>query len=118
MISRQITVSRSAAGEVKHDRLSLPFRALEAGRMLVQWYEAPAGARVARTRQPRAVPLLVAAGQALFRSAGTRTINLTLTPAGKRLLKHAKLATLAAKGTFTPNGGTPVTASRIFALWA
>ena len=52
--------------------------------MLVQPYEVPAGARLAR--RGGAVPVLTA-GQAVLGVVGTRTFKLRLTAAGKRLRK-------------------------------
>ena len=59
---------------------------------------------------------LVAAGHLTFAAAGTGTIKVKLTVAGKSLLKHAKQLKLAALGTFTPTGKSPSNATRKFVL--
>jgi phosphatidylinositol-3-phosphatase len=119
IISRQIVPSRRAASIAKllnAHGCSLRFRAPEPGRVLVQWYEVPAGAKLAATGRREAVPVLIASGQALFRSAAVRTIKLRLTHAGKQLLRHTKRLKLTAKGTFTPWSGRAVSARRTFVL--
>lgn len=84
--------------------------------MLVQWYEVPTGARLAKARRRKAAAVLVASGKALFRSAKTQTIKLKLTRAGKRLLEHATRLKLTATGTFTPRRGKRVSARKRFVL--
>jgi hypothetical protein len=56
------------------------------------------------------------AGQRTFSAPGTGTIEIKLTAAGRRLLKHAKKLKLTARGTFTPTGKTPVRAMKTFVL--
>jgi hypothetical protein len=114
LLSREITPSAGAgriAKLVKNHGFSLSFKALEGGRA-VQWYQVPKGAKLAKV----ATPTLVASGQTTFGSAGTKTIKISLTGAGKRLLKHPKGLKLTAKGTFTPTGAKPVSANKIFTL--
>jgi hypothetical protein len=120
IVSHQIAPSRpraTIAKLIKNRRYPLRFLAPEAGRVLVQWYELPAGARPAKARRRRATPLLIASGQHLFGRAGARTIELKLTRAGKRLLKRTKRMRLTAKGTFTFRG-TFVSTTRTFVLRA
>jgi hypothetical protein len=74
----------------------------------------PSGAKLARKAKPK--PVLVAAGHRTFAAAGTATIKIKLTPAGRRMLKPAKKLKLTAKGTFTPTGKLPITATRTFIL--
>ncbi|MGH2861009.1 MAG: fibronectin type III domain-containing protein [Solirubrobacteraceae bacterium] len=64
-------------------RDSLRYRALEPGRLSVRWYH---GA-VSRGRRRR--ELLVAAGTATIARAGTITLNVRLTRAGRRLVGNA-----------------------------
>ena len=52
----------------------------------------------------------------LIFSAATVTMQIKLTAAGKRLLKHAKGLKLTAKDTFTPTGKTPISATKGFVL--
>ncbi len=90
------------------------FRAPEPGTAVIDWYEVPAGAKLAKNTKPK--PVLVGAGRLRFSAAGTAKIRIRLTVAGKRLLRHARQLRLTARGTFTPIGKTPVTATRTFLL--
>jgi hypothetical protein len=83
---------------LKSGGLTMSFKALEAGTLSVQWYEVPAGAKLAKHSMAKAV--LVASGQMTRTGAGTGKIKIRLTAAGKRLLKHARRLKLEAKGTF------------------
>jgi hypothetical protein len=89
------------------------FKALEAGTAVIDWYQVPPGAKLAKSKRK---PILVAAGQMLFSTAGTANINVKLTATGKRLLKHAKSQKLTAKGIFTPTGKAPVVTTKVFSL--
>ncbi len=102
------------AALLKHGGWAVAFRALEAGTAMIGWYQLPQGAKLAKRTKVK--PVLVAAGHLTFSVAGTATLKVKLTSAGKRLLKHAKQLKLTAKGTFTPTGNTPVTTTRIFIL--
>jgi hypothetical protein len=99
---------------LKSGGLTMSFKALEAGTLSVQWYEIPAGAKLAK--KVKAKPVLVASGQATFSAAGTGKLRIKLTAVGKRLLKHAKSLKLTAKGVFTPTGGPPVSAVMTLAV--
>ena len=90
------------------------FKALEAGTAVIDWYQVPPGASLAK--KTKAKPVLIAAGKLTFRTAGTATITIKLTPTGKRLLKHAKQLKLTAKGTFTPTGKKPIIKTKTFVL--
>lgn len=98
---------------LKSRAFRLRFQAPAAGTAVVRWFQVPARASVANHK---AEPVLVAVGRRTFRAAGTNTITLTLTVAGKRLLKRAKRLTLSARGTFAPTRGAAVSASRTFTL--
>jgi hypothetical protein len=84
----------------------LHFRALTAGTAKVRWY---------RLRKGRK-PILIAGGAHRFAAAGSATIKVKLTKAGRRQLRHAKRLRLTARGTFTRVPGGPVHASRRFTL--
>jgi alpha-tubulin suppressor-like RCC1 family protein len=86
------------------------FTALTAGTLAIEWYYLPPGARLAR----RVTPVLFARGRTSFATAGTRTITLRLTTAGRRLLRHRRALALTAKGSFTPTGARTVTATKRF----
>ena len=66
---------------------ALPLRALTARTAQVKWY---------RHRT------LIASGRHSFAAAGSATVKITLTAAGRRQLKHAKRLALTGKGAFTP----------------
>jgi len=103
------------ASLLKAGGYSLTFKAPEAGALTIAWYELPSGARLAK-RRAKPKPLLVASGALKFSAAGTKTLKLKLTTAGKALLRRSKQVELTAKGTFTPSGKTPVSATKPFAL--
>jgi hypothetical protein len=58
----------------------------------------------------------VAPGRLTRSGARDATIKIKLTAAGNRLLKQAQKLKLTAKGTFTPTGKNPVTATRTFSV--
>jgi hypothetical protein len=101
------------AALLKSGGFVVTFKALEPGNAVIDWYRVPPGAKLAKTK---AKPILVAAGQMTFSAARTAKINVKLTAAGKRLLKHAKSVKLTAKGTFTPTGKAPITTTKVFVL--
>jgi hypothetical protein len=117
LLAGQLTPSGKAAkiaALLKSGGFTVVFKALEAGTAVINWYQVPPGAKLAKKAKPK--PVLVAAGKRTFSAAGTATIKIKLTAAGKRLLKHAKKLKLTAKGTFTPTGKAPITATRTFVL--
>jgi hypothetical protein len=83
-----------------------------AGKLTVAWYAKPKGAKAAR----KAKPVLIAKGGHVFAKAGSAPLKITVTKAGKALLKHAKSVAVASKGTFTPAGRPAVTAAASFTL--
>jgi hypothetical protein len=83
----------------------LSFRPLSAGTLLIQWYYLPHGAVLTRKTHK---PILVAAGKASFPSRGvTKKVTIKITSKGKQLLKLK----LTVRSTFTPTGGTSVSAN-------
>jgi phosphodiesterase/alkaline phosphatase D-like protein len=117
LIARQLGPSGKAARIatlLKRSAFAVVFKALEAGTAVIGWYYLPPGAKLAKKAKPK--PVLVAFGKLTFSAAGTATVKLKLTAAGKGLLKHAKRLKLTAKGTFTPTGETPITAFKTFVL--
>jgi len=100
------------ASLLKQGVYTLRFQALAAGTAEVDWYEVPHGAKIAS----KAKAVLVASGRLTFTAAGTATMKIKLTAAGKRLLKHTTRLKLTAKGTFTPNGKPRVTVLKQFTL--
>ncbi len=91
-----------------------PFDGPESGTVVIDWYELPHGARLAKRSKPQ--PILIASGHGHFGSAGRIVIKIKLTAAGKRLLRHAARVQLTAKATFTPVGLPPVTVVKTFLL--
>ncbi len=117
LLAGELTPSGKAAKIatlLKSGGFTIVIKALEAGTAVIDWYEVPAGAKPAKKAKPK--PVLVGAGQRTFPAAGTATIKIKLTTAGKSLLKHGKTLKLTAKGTFTPTGKTQVSATKVFAL--
>jgi subtilisin-like proprotein convertase family protein len=102
------------AALLRRGAYTVAFRALEAGSAVIDWYEVPSGAQFARNT--KAKPILIASGGRTFAAAGTATIKIKLTAAGKNVLKHAKRIKLTTLSTFTPRGQTPITATRTFVL--
>ena len=92
-------------------RYSYAFTALTAGTLSIAWYYAPPGAR-----RTRAAPVLFAAGRTAFRTAGTKTIALRLTGRGRRALRRHRRIALTARGSFTPSGQHPITATKGFSI--
>jgi len=76
-------------------------------------YLVPPGAHLVHGHRK---PLLVATRRLSFASAGTRELKISLTRAGKRLLRHAKHLELTAKATFTSTRQRAVIATKKFAL--
>jgi hypothetical protein len=115
LLKRELTPSGKVgkiAALLKSGGLTILFQALEAGTVVINWYQVPPGAKLAR----KAKPVLVASGRATFSAAGEQKIKLKLTSAGERLLKRARSLKLTAKGSFTPTGEAPVTATKAFVL--
>ena len=102
------------AAILKHGGFAGKLSALQAGVATISWFKLPPGAKLAKKAKPK--PILVASGSVRFGAAGTSTVKLKLTRAGKRLLKHSKRLKLTARGAFTPTGGATVTAKRSFVL--
>jgi hypothetical protein len=87
------------------------FKAPEAGTAVVKWFYLPPRAKGAR--RP---PVLVASGKVVFPAAGSATLKIRLTPAGRRLLRRSRRVRLKATCRFTPAGGTAVSVSGPFTL--
>jgi Pro-kumamolisin, activation domain/Subtilase family len=117
LLTAQLTPSGKTAitaALIKTGGYSLSFKAPEAGSLTIAWYELPPGAQLAKRAKPK--PLLVAIGQVKFSAAGTKSVKLKLTTAGKALLKRSKHVKLTAKGTFTSSGKAAVSATKVFTL--
>lgn len=82
------------------------FGALIAGSVRVSWSYKSAKAR----------RITVAAGRATISRAGTVTVKIGLTSAGRRLLKHAGHIRMTAKGSFLAAGQPTIVAAQAFTL--
>jgi hypothetical protein len=101
---------------LKSGGVTMPFTALEAGTLSVQWYLVPAGAKLAK--HTKAKPVLVASGKLTFPAAETGKLKIKLTAAGEILLRRAKRLKLVERGMFTPKGGLAVsTTQRLVLGW-
>lgn len=100
---------------LKKQSYVLSFKAIIAGRVVIDWYYLPKGAHLA-SRKSKPHPALVAVGKATFSRARTSKVTIKLMARGKRLLKHAERLTLTAKGTFTPAAKHAVIATKKFTL--
>ena len=91
------------------------FKAPGAGTASIKWYYLPPGAKLSKAKK-KPQPVLVASGSVTFKSAGSATLTLRLTSAGRRLLGHSKSLRLTASCTFKPATGTAVTTTGTFQL--
>jgi hypothetical protein len=95
----------------KRGGYSLTFTASSAGKLTVSWYAFRKGAHLAATK-----PQLVASGKASFSKPGKVTLLVKLSAKGKLLLKHSHKLKLTAKGSYTPTGGSAISAIKSFTL--
>jgi hypothetical protein len=78
--------------------------------LLEQKVYAPAAARAARSAATKRV--MIASGRHRFTAAGTGTLRLKLTAAGRRAIRHAKSLKLTIVTRFAPAAGEPVVATK------
>lgn len=101
-IERILAPNGKAAGIgalLRHDGLTLSFSSSEPGTLVIQWWQVPSGAHLAKKVRPR--PTLVAEGRATFAAAGTRKVKISLTRGGRRLLARASKLRLTSRVRFT-----------------
>jgi 2-methylaconitate cis-trans-isomerase PrpF len=75
----------------------------------------PAWTRVIRplTRHnAKAKPVLIATARTVLQRSGKTTVHVTLSSAGRRLLKGSKHMSLTTNATFTPTGANAVTVTK------
>jgi len=116
-LARQLIPSGKAVkigALLKNGGLTLPFKALEAGTLVVGWYQVPSAAKLAKAT--KAKPVLVASGKLTFSAAETGKLKIKLTAAGKRLLKHARRLELMVKGTFAASGEASVITAKVLII--
>jgi hypothetical protein len=99
---------------LKHGGFTFKFRAPGTGRMVINWYFLPKGARLAKAR--KAKPVTIASGRVSFTKAEKGKITVRLTAKGKRLLRHAKTLKVTSKSTFTPTVGRAASKLKSFTL--
>jgi hypothetical protein len=88
-------------------------KAPEAGTATIGWYYQPPAAKHGKKK---AKPVLLATGQVTFSAAGSKTLTLRLTKAGRTLLKRSKHLKITVTCSFRAAGGTLVTVSGNFRL--
>jgi len=107
---------RGAAARIRtllrHGSYPMLAGGLAAGSLHVSWSFQPR--RLAGHRRPKAIT--VATGGAVVSSAGSATVTITLTGAGRRLLKRATRVALTATGALSTVGAGAVSATRAFTL--
>jgi hypothetical protein len=90
----------------------LRFGALTAGSIRVSWsYQPKPTGQGARPK-----PVTVAAGRATISRAGSTSVRIALTAAGRRLLKHARRLKITARGSFIAVGRPAVLATQAVTL--
>ena len=100
------------AAVLKSNGSRFAFRAPEAGVAVIDWYETPAGS--SQGHKPK--PVLVASGKLSLQAGERGKITITLTRAGRTLLKRSKKLKLTATATFTPAGHAPIRSTRTLVL--
>ncbi|HSZ05899.1 MAG TPA: Ig-like domain-containing protein [Solirubrobacteraceae bacterium] len=99
---------------LRHGGYRERFKAPEAGTLTIEWYQVRHGQKIGGAGKH--APTLVATGRVVTKAAGTVTLSIRLTAAGRKLLRHTKGITLSDACTFTPAGGGPVTSTGTFQL--
>ncbi len=111
-LTRAQHAARSVAAQAR--RLHVPLHGASGGQAPAVVDDLPKGAHVSSVS--KAKPIAVAYGTASYTGATTKTVKLTLTSAGRRLLLHAKHITLTAKGVFHLSATSAVTWLKAFVL--
>jgi Invasin, domain 3/FG-GAP repeat len=97
---------------LKADGYLFTYKALEGGKLVINWYRVPAGAHVTAAKKKAPKPVLVGDSTARFSKAGKISTRLKLTASGKSLLKRSRKLTLTSKVSFVPTSGKRTTTSR------
>ncbi len=105
--------SASIAALLAHGGLAMRFTLKASGRLVVRWYLAQPAKR---GHKAKGKPTLLASGQVRFTAAGTRTLRIGLTAAGRQLLRHASRVSVRATAVFTPTGASALSVTRTFGL--
>lgn len=99
---------------LKHGSFTLAFSASEPGMLVIQWWQVPPGAHLAKKGKPK--PVLVAQGEARFASPGVGKVKIGLTRAGRRLLASPNKLKLTSRARFTPTGRSAISATGVLTL--
>jgi len=99
---------------LKHGGLTLTFSASEPGTLVIQWWQVPPGAHLAKSAKPK--PVLIAQGKAVFSGAGVGKVEISLTRKGRHLLRHATKLKLTSRVRFTPTAHATISATGVLAL--
>jgi hypothetical protein len=99
---------------LKHGGFTLAFSSSEPGTLVIQWWQVPPGAHLAK--KGRAKPVLVAQGEARFAGPGVGKVKVGLTRAGRRLLAHTSRLKLTNQARFTPTGQPAISAKGVLTL--
>ncbi len=99
---------------LKHGGFSLAFSSSEPGTLVIQWWQVPTGAHLAKKGKLKLV--LVAQGEARFAGAGVGKVKIGLTRPGRRLLAHANKLKLTSQARFTPTGQPVISANGALTL--
>lgn len=91
---------------------SFSWSAPSAGRLVISWYDLPAGAHISR----HSTPILVATVSRNFSQAKSVKLTITLTRRGRQVLKTARRMHLTAKGSFASRGKSATTVIKTFTL--
>jgi hypothetical protein len=85
----------------------------EAGTAVIDWYYQPPSPKGHKSKRK---PVLVASGKLTFKAAGTGTIVVRATAAGRRLLRESNSVKLTLTLTFAPTGAAAAKASTSISL--
>ncbi len=99
---------------LKHGGFTLAFSSSEPGTLVIQWWQVPPSAHLAKKGKPK--PVLVAQGEARFAGPGVGKVKIGLTRPGRRLLAHANKLKLASQAQFTPTGQPAIAANGVLTL--
>jgi hypothetical protein len=114
-LSNALTAKAPKLGALlKHGGFTLAFSASVPGRVVIQWWQVPPGAHLAKKGKLKLV--LVAQGEARFAGAGVSKVKIGLTRPGRRLLVHANKLKLASQARFTPTGQPAISANGMLRL--
>jgi hypothetical protein len=97
---------------LKADGYVFTYKALEAGKLVIDWYQVPAGAHAGAAKKKAPKPMLVGDATATFEKASKVSTKLKLTASGEKLLKRSRKLTLTSKVSFVPTRGKRTTTSR------